>query len=261
MKIGAYQFGVTGDMERNFRAIESGIHQAAKEGVRLLAFPECALTGYPPRDMASASLVDHSQVKAYCQKLQELARAHGMYLVVGMITEGGAKPYNTAAVFSPAGEELVYHKRGLWGWDRDNFCPGDQGGVFEIDGVKVGLRICYEIRFPEYFRELYRQDTRLNIVLFYDATDNDDTQRYELIRSHIRTRATENICQTLSVNTTGPYQSAPTGLYDGSGKPMYELPRGQEGLLVYELEDQSPDFGERGRMEYSDLLLGIQREH
>ncbi len=48
MKIGAYQFAVTNNINHNMEIIKKAIIQASHEGVKLLAFPECALTGYPP---------------------------------------------------------------------------------------------------------------------------------------------------------------------------------------------------------------------
>lgn len=79
--------------------------------------------------------------------------------------------------------------------------------------------------------------------------------RYDLIRGHIRTRAVENVCNTLTVNTIYPYQTATTVLYDKSGKELCYLERNIEGLLVYNLENREMDFGERGRKELSDLLV------
>lgn len=58
MKLGAYQFGVTGDIDYNFTIIKSAIKEAVEEGIKLLVFPECALTGYPPRDINSSAEVD-----------------------------------------------------------------------------------------------------------------------------------------------------------------------------------------------------------
>ena len=85
------------------------------------------------------------------------------------------------------------------------------------------VRICFEVRYPEYFRELYRENTALNIILFYDVADSDDIERYELIKSHIRTRAVENVTYTMSVNSIRPYQTAPTGIFDKSGRTINEL--------------------------------------
>ena len=184
-----------------------------------------------------------------------------MYIVIGAIMRENDNYYNSAIVFTPMVERYVYQKRALWGWDRDNFHPGNQTGVFEVDGIKIGIRICFEIRFPEYFRELYRERTDLNIVMFYDISDNDDIARYDLMKAHIRTRAVENVCHTLSVNATGPYQTAPTAIYDRSGNTLMELKRNTPGLLVYDLVLSELDFGECGRKEISDIFQKGQSEY
>lgn len=255
MKIGAFQFAVTGDMGHNLEVIKKAVVRAAQEGVKLLVFPECALTGYPPRDIENSAAVGFDELTEACEQLQGLAASNAMHIIVGMITREAGRYYNSAVVFTPRREKLIYHKRALWGWDKDNFSIGNHSGVFDIEGLKVGLRICYEVRFPEFFRELYREHTDLNIILFYDVSDRDDTDRYEMIKAHIRTRAVENVTCTLSVNAVSPYQTAPTALYDRSGYALCELGRNKENLLIYDLENRKPDFGELGRKEISDRLL------
>lgn len=253
MKIGAYQFAVTGDAKCNFDIIKKVVLQASNEKVKLLVFPECALTGYPPHDIERPSDVDFDELEVMCGKLQHMAADNNMHIVVGSVTKADGKYYNSAVIFSPDKERLFYHKRALWGWD-SNFTPGNQNGVFEMAGLKIGIRICFEVRFPEYFRELYTQHTDLNIILFYDTADYDDTERYDLIKAHIKTRAVENICHTLSVDAIRPYQTAPTALFDKSGGVLKELERNTEGLLIYDLVSMQDTFGEQGRREISDRL-------
>ena len=180
-----------------------------------------------------------------------------MSLIVGSIYQSDGRTYNSALIFSPYCPMRLYHKRALWGWDRDNFSPGTEEGIFEIDGLRIGVRICFEVRFPEYFRELYRAHTDLNVILFYDRSDQDDPARYELITAHIRTRAVENACHILTADTISPYQTAPTALFDRSGKILRELERNTSGLLCYDLTDLSYSFGEQGRKEISDRLLQL----
>lgn len=260
MKIGAYQFAVTGNLEGNAKIIENVVIKAAEAGVKLLLFPECSLTGYPPRDIKNSAVVDFRKVSYVFEYLQRLVNERGISVVLGAITEERGKRFNSAVVFRPGQEKLIYSKRALWGWDQDNFSPGDQSGIFEIEGWKVGVRICFEVRFPEYFRELYRERTDLNLILFYDVADHDDPERYELIKAHVRTRAVENVAYTLSVDAIHPYQAAPTGIYDRSGYPLLELKRNREGMLLYDLANRDPDFGEQGRRQISDRLTAPERQ-
>ncbi len=255
MIIGAYQFAVSGNIEDNMNVIELAVESAACKGVRLLVFPECALTGYPPHDIPDSSAIDPVVLSKAVERLQLLANACDMILIVGSITPDRDKYHNSALVIQPGKEIIAYHKRALWGWDRDNFVPGERAGIVEIDGLKIGIRICFEVRFPEYFRELYREKTDLNVILFYDVSDWDDVGRYDLIRGHIRTRAVENVTHTLTVDTIRPYQTAPTALYDRSGGTLVELERNREGLLLYEFHLAPLDFGEQGRKELSDQLI------
>jgi len=70
------------------------------------------------------------------------------------------------------------------------------------------------------------------------------------------------VCHILSVNTTGPYQTAPTALYDRSGNTLVELDRNTPDLLAYDLVYPKPNFGECGRKEISDILQkGVSDEY
>lgn len=257
MKIGAYQFAVTSEIKENLENIKKAILSAAEKGIKLLIFPECALTGYPPYDIPNSSCVDFDSLALAYKQLQELVNDSDIAVIAGAIHKENLRYYNSAIIFRPFCEKEFYYKRALWGYDKDNFAPGNESGIFKLEDWNIGIRICYEVRFPEYFRELYRENTDLNIILFYDVTDSDNIDRYELIKSHIRTRAVENVTYTFTVNTIHPYQTAPTLLYDRSGRLLCETKRNKETLLVYDLKKECLDFGELGRKEISDRLMSV----
>lgn len=255
MIIGAYQFEVTGNICSNFAHIQKGVDEAEKAGVKLLIYPECAVTGYPPHCIDAASHVDFEAVERIHQKLQALAIQKQMFLVVGTIIKENARYLNSAILFKPDGKRAVYSKRALWGWDRDNFAEGHDLGIIEVGPWKVGIRICFEVRFPEFFRELYQHQTDLNLILFYDVSNKDDRDRFSMIKGHIQTRAVENVCPVLTCNTCSTFQTAPTILFDRSGNMLAEMERGKEGALVYDLKNAPFHFGEQGRKEISDSLM------
>lgn len=229
--------------------------QASENKVDLIIFPECALTGYPSRDLDGADCIDVKEVSEAIQELQRMVDELDIHVIVGTIDYSDSNYYNRAYMLSPNKNKLWYDKRALYGWDEDNFIPGNENGIYEIDGIKVGVRICFEVRFPEYFRELYRENTDLDIVLFYDVADMDDETRYQMIRGHLITRAVENVTSLLSVNAINPNQTAPTCFINASGVVCEELEKNREGMLIYDFEKKELNFGELGRKRYSDQLL------
>ena len=257
MRIAAYQFDVTGNIQRNLEMIKRAIQEASVQGVDLLVFPECAVTGYPPRNIPDSKAVDHQMAASALHEIQELVDHLGICVIVGTIVYDGAY-YNRACFLSPSNPLKYYDKRALYGWDEENFETGTEEGVFQIGEYKIGVRICFEVRFPEYFRELYIAKTDLNVVQMYDVADEDSKERYEMIRGHLITRAVENVTPILSVNAIGPYQTAPTCFIDASGKVLSECKKQETGMLIYEFSKKELNFGEKGRKRYSDLLLGIE---
>lgn len=256
MNIGAYQFAVTGDIQKNLAVMQKAIADASNKGVRLLAFSECALTGYPPLKTTAPKDIDFSMAEQSLNRLRELSKLNNMYLLVGTVTQRNNAYYNSVVCIAPDGKASnPYHKRALGGWDADNFTEGSNKGVYELDGYRIGVRICYEVRFPEYFRELFREKTDLNIVHFCDVTYMDNLERYELIKAHLMTRAVENTCPILSVNDIAPHQAAPTALINEDGKVLAETQRHTEQMLVYDLKKQPLSFSAQGRKTLSGRLV------
>lgn len=213
MKIGAFQFAGSGDIQNNLAALKRGITLAAEQNVRFLLTQECALSGYPPLETPSAAGLNFEQLQQGVSELAELAHKHQMFIALGSIqtTEQATaqatetRYQNTLLWLTPDGTTAeAYSKKALWGWDSDNFIPGQTSGIYQVDGVTLGLRICFEIRFPEYFRELFKANVQLAAVSFCDVSNQPFQARYELIKAHLLTRAVENGIYVLSANGIAP---------------------------------------------------------
>ena len=257
MRLAAYQFAVCGDLQKNTEKIKAAIEKAAAEKADFIAFPECALSGYPPTDLASSKDFDYKALPAVLRELQELSDAHKITILVGSIAFD-EKYVNRAFLIAPKRDIRHYDKRALYGYDSDNFERGNDDGIFEIKDYKVGIRICFEARFPEYFRELYKANTDLDIVIFYAVSDFDDTEKYDVLRSHLISRAAENVTPIFAVDAITPFQSAPTCFINASGRVLKEAERNKEELLFYDFEKSDLNFGEIGRKRESDRLLTLE---
>ena len=260
MRIGAFQFNATDNLSENHMKITGAIEQAAKEKVRLLVFQECAACGYPPVERQDVQGIDFEALQNNIEEIVVLARKYNMYIAVGTITKRNDGYFNSIQLINPeGGTSSIYDKRALWGWDTailSNFNRGNKKGIFLIDGIKVGFRICFEVRFPEYFRELYMDDVKICFVSFNDVSDKDNPDRFCLIKAHLQTRAVENIMTVISVNSISKFQTAPTAVIGHDGAVILEAHKDTEQLLVYEYTEPKSDFGIEGRRMNNDILLG-----
>jgi NAD+ synthase (glutamine-hydrolysing) len=146
IRIALAQINATvGDLSGNARKIEEGIQKARELGVDLLAFPELAITGYPPEDLLLMPRFIQQNLKI----LDEIAKAtKGLTCLVGFVDKKDDL-YNAAALIHDGEVADVYHKIFLPNYsvfDEDRyFQAGREALVFELQGVKVGVSICEDI--------------------------------------------------------------------------------------------------------------------
>ena len=145
-----------GKPEENFALAEKLILQAAEKKPDVIVLPETWNVGFFPKEhLAEHSDRDCSAVKERIGALAEKLRINIVAGSVANVRDG--KVYNTACVFDRTGECIAqYDKTHLFSYqDEDKFyTPGDSLCTFSLDGVKCGLVICYDIRFPELTRTL-----------------------------------------------------------------------------------------------------------
>jgi len=166
LRVGAVQLCSTPDLAANLATCRALVARAAAEGAQLAVLPECfAFIGRGEGDKLphAESLETGGPILGM---LRELATRHGIWIVGGgtpeIVPGDPRRAYNTAIVVDPRGELAArYRKIHLFDVDipggatvreSDATRAGDELVVAEIGGVKVGLSICYDVRFPELYR-------------------------------------------------------------------------------------------------------------
>ncbi|XP_017781747.1 PREDICTED: omega-amidase NIT2 [Nicrophorus vespilloides] len=156
------QVGV--DRDANLKNAKKFIEEAAKGGAKLICLPECFNSPYGVKFFDKyAECVPNGPT---CEMLSNVAKDNQIYLVGGTIPEiYENKYYNTCTVWNPCGEMIAKYRKihlfdidipgGITFKESDILSPGKELATFCIDDVKIGLGICYDMRFEE-LAKLYR---------------------------------------------------------------------------------------------------------
>ncbi|MFI5964403.1 carbon-nitrogen hydrolase family protein [Streptomyces asoensis] len=157
--------GRPGSVDENLKVLDEAADRAAAAGAGLLAAPEMFLTGYAIGDDIArlAEPADGDSADA----IAEIAGRHGLAIAYGYPERDGDTVFNSAQLISAEGVRLAnYRKTHLFGcFERDHFRPGEQPVVqAELNGLTVGLMICYDVEFPENVRAHALAGTDLLLV-------------------------------------------------------------------------------------------------
>ena len=219
MKIAAIQMVSTPSVERNCEAARALVAQAAREGARLAVLPEYfCFMGRSDRDkLAIAEVPGDGPIQ---RMLAETAREHRLWLVGGTLplrsADGGgadgSRAMNANLVFSPEGAQVArYDKIHLFRYDngREQYdegrtlLAGSTPASFVADGLRVGLTVCYDLRFPELYRALMRPPCDL-LCVPSAFTHPTGAAHWEVL---LRARAIENQCYVVAAAQGGTHEN------------------------------------------------------
>lgn len=200
VRVAGFQMDISlGDVESNRQACIGAMEVAAEAGVKLLVFPECALTGYAFPDAGEAR--QHAlSGDAALAPVVEACRRLKLSVVIGFLEVRGQDLLNTVVPVFPQGVGPRYHKTHLPHLGADRWvCAGDAALTpYMIEGVRTGLLICYDGSFPEASRTLTLQGAEL-IAL----PTNWPAQAIHKAEWLPNTRAYENVVYFMAVNRVG----------------------------------------------------------
>lgn len=152
------------DVAANVAATVDAAARAASEGAGLVVLPELASSGYVlDADGLRAAAEPADGSGPALGAWRAAARRHRVAIVGGFPERAGEQLYNSVAVVGSDGElRGAYRKLHLFAGERDVFAPGDLGlRAFELDGLSVGVLVCYDLRFPEAARLLALEGAEL----------------------------------------------------------------------------------------------------
>jgi predicted amidohydrolase len=140
-----------GEVEANLDRIGRAVTEAAAAGATFIVLPEAAVTGYAFSSLAEALPVARRAETAAEGMLAGLAETHRVTIVCGTLEAAGEEVFNVALVLLADGRRYRYRKMHLPFLGIDRFAtPGpDAPSVIEADGLRFGVLICYDLRFPE----------------------------------------------------------------------------------------------------------------
>jgi deaminated glutathione amidase len=212
LRVAAIQLNSGTEKAENIEKAERLVARAASTGADLVLLPEKwnAIGSADTLRRAAEPLEDGETVEA----MRDWARTHGITIVGGSITEqreGREKLSNTSVVIDPSGDVVAAYRKihmfdvevgGQVYRESEVEEPGEETNLCDAEGWRVGLTVCYDLRFPELYRILALQGAELVTVpaafTLYTGKDH-----WELL---LRARAVENQCYVLAANEWGVHE-------------------------------------------------------
>jgi omega-amidase len=165
--------------------------------LNLLIFPEMTLTGFTMKSNHFAEGLEGESHFFF----STLAKEKKCAVMYGVIEKGKKKNFNTLVHLNNQGKILnTYRKIHPFSYSKEDvyFGKGKETETTKVKGLKIGLSICYDLRFPE----LYRLYAKEKVHLIIDIANWPDT-RIEHWRTLLKSRAIENQCYVVGVNRVG----------------------------------------------------------
>jgi predicted amidohydrolase len=271
LRTAACQFAVGESISQNGRNIRRFMQKAHEAQARIVHFSECALSGYAGIDFENFEDYDWDWLKAETVKIMDLAGRLGLWVVLGSshpLTPPN-KPHNSLYLISPEGRVVDrYDKRFCTPNDLDHYTPGDRFVTFTLNGVRCSLLICFDLRFPELYRELFKLGVQCIFQSFYNARQKGPSIHSHIMRQTMQCHAATNYFWVSMTNSSGHYSPYPSCFIQPDGVIAAQLKRNHPGLMVNTVDvnanfyDPMPGFREMaiaGKLSNAPALLNDPR--
>lgn len=255
--IASCQFPVSAYIGENYRWIKNQVIEAKLKKADIVHFPECALSGYPGADMESLDNFVWKDLFRATDSIMALAKELNIWVILGSIhrLSGDNKPHNSLYVINPEGNIVDrYDKRFCTGGDLKSFTPGNHFVTFKINGVNCGLLICYDIRFPELYREYRKLGADVIFQSFHNARQKKGSIHPVIMHTTAQAMAASNYFY-MSLTNSSATESWPCYFITPDGLVRNKLTENVSGILISEI-DLSQNYYDASKSHRSDAMNG-----
>ena len=250
IRIATCQFSESYQPRRNAAIIRRYIAAAKKRSADVVHFHECAMSGYGGR--ITRLDYDWAALREATESILEEARRCKVWVVLGSShpLTPPHKPHNSLYLISPAGKIVDrYDKRFCTSAELSCYTPGDHFTVFTINRIKCALLICYDIRFPELYCELYKLGVKVIFQSFHNAAGqcNDENIHQHIMRQTLQAHCGVNAMWASGTNSSAYYSRWPGVFITPDGMIDAQLHRNKPGLMVNTADTSKDYYNASGR--------------
>lgn len=244
MRVSAGQFAPGESKKENLAAITQLVEKAAADGVRVLILPELAMYRRLDSPIREAVVNAESLDGPFTTAVLDLSAKHGLLIAVGIFEtlpadlNDDTHVYNTLVIADKGQLLHAYRKVHLYdaftSKESDSVRPGDDlPPVLEVDGFRIGFAICYDVRFPEYFRIMADQGVDIIAIATAWARGIGKEEHWDVLT---RSRAIENTAYVIASGEASAKSVGRSRILDPFGYSLGDAGEQRWALVTSDVE-------------------------
>lgn len=240
LRIATCQFPVGANIAANAAQISDFMRQAAGAGAHLLHTSEASLSGYAGSDYPTFDGYDWKSLRKETAGLRELAKELKLWLVLGSAhyLDEKTKPTNCLYLIDPRGDIVDrYDKCMCTPEDQKHYSAGNRLVTHEIQNVRIGLAICFDVCWPQIYIAYREKGVTLMLHSFYNAGGKGEDCLDTLNVRQVPTRCADNRMWAVANNSSRPYSHWGSFIARPDATIPKQLEINKPGLLVHDFPD------------------------
>jgi len=234
VRVAAVQMSVVEDVATNRMTILETMARCRDMGARVCVYPETALTSYSPYVGHGREAEEWPAILAALDDIADGARRLGLWVCVGTEAWDRGVRYNRLYLYGPDGVSAAhYDKMHLMVPDTVYYAPGSRCPLVSVEGIRMGMQICYDARFPEGYRALLHNGCEVVLQGFFGA--GGPAWKVPVLGAHLVSRAAESGCFVVAANVAGPEQIVHSQIVDPLGIVLATARENKEDIIVADL--------------------------